>query len=72
MQGLSIIWLKMSHFTRSVSEHGKCGKKLKLSPVGVHSCAVWVFLVVAMATTCENLSKNRKISIFCNFCNTYL
>ena len=67
MQGLSIIWLKMSHFTRSVSEHGKCCKKSKLSPVGVHSCAVWVFLVVAMATTGENSSKTEKNQHFLHF-----
>ena len=63
MQDLSIIWLKMSHFTRTVSDHGKCGTKLKLSPVEVHSCAVWVFLVVAMATRGENLSKTEKKEI---------
>ena len=67
MQGLSIIWLKMSHFTRSVSDHGKCGTKLMLSPVGVYSCAVWVFLVVAMATRGENLSKTEKNQHFLHF-----
>ena len=35
MQSLSPIWLKMSHFIRSVSDHGKCVIKLKLSTGGL-------------------------------------
>ena len=50
MQSLSTILLKMSHFIRSVSDHGKCGIILKLSTVGVHSFVFRKFSVVAMAT----------------------
>ena len=31
MRSLSTIWLKMSHFVRSVSDNGTCSIKLKLS-----------------------------------------
>ena len=31
MQSLSTIWLKMSHFIRSVSYHGKCGIESKVN-----------------------------------------
>ena len=50
MRSLSTIWLKMSHFIRSVSDHVKCGIILKLPTVGVHSCVFRKFSVVAMAT----------------------
>ena len=54
VRGLSTIWRKMSHFIRSVSDHGKCGTKLKLLTVEVHLCVVWEFSVVAMATAVKN------------------
>ena len=38
IRSLCTILLKMSHFIRSVSDHGKCGIILKLSTVGVYSC----------------------------------
>ena len=54
---LSTIWLKMSHFIKSVLDQVKCGTKLKLSTVEVYSCVVWEFSVVAMATAVKNESK---------------
>ena len=62
MQCLLTIWLKISHFIRSVLDHGKYGTKLKLLPMEVYSCVVCEFLVVAMKTTA------KKIHIFCKFC----
>ena len=56
---LSTIWLKMCHFFRSGSDHGKCGVKLKLSTVGVHSCVFLVVSLVAMPTGAENYSKTE-------------
>ena len=50
MRGLFTIWLKMSHFIISVSDQGKCGTKLKLSTVEVHSRVIWELSVVSMAT----------------------
>ena len=38
MRSLSTIWLKLSHFIKSLSDHGKCSIILKLSTVGDHSC----------------------------------
>ena len=60
MWSLSTKLLKMSHFIRSVSDHGKCGIKLKLPTVGVHWCVFWEFAVVAMATAVMNKSKTAK------------
>ena len=40
MQCLLTIWLKMSHFIRSVLDHGKCGAKLNLFPLEVNSSVV--------------------------------
>ena len=54
MQCLLTIWLKMSHFIRSVLDHGKYSTKLKLFPLEVNSSLVWEFLVVAMATAVKN------------------
>ena len=42
---LSTVWPKMSYFIRSVSDHGKCRIKLKISTVGVHSCVCWEFSI---------------------------
>ena len=56
----STIWLKMRHFIRSVSDHGLCGIKLKLSPVGVHLSVVLLVSVVAVATGSKNLSKKEQ------------
>ena len=67
MRSLSTIWLEMSHFIRSVSDHGKCSIILKLSTVGVHSCVFWKFSVVAMATGAKNWSKTEENGLFCNF-----
>ena len=50
----------MYHFFRSMSDHDICGIKLKLSTVGVHSCAVLVVSVVAMATGAKNKSKTEE------------
>ena len=50
MRSLSTMWLKMSHLIRSVSDHGKCGIKLKVPTMEVHSCVVVVLSDVAMAT----------------------
>ena len=44
----------MCHSFRSGSGHDKCGIKLKLSTVGVHSCVVLVVSLVAMATAAKN------------------
>ena len=55
MQCLLTIWLKMSHFIRSVLDFGKCGTKLKLLPLEVYSYVVWEFPVVAMATTVKKI-----------------
>ena len=60
MMCFSTIWLKMSQFIRSVSDHGLCGIKLKLSPVGVHLSVVLLGSVVAMATRSKNLSKKEE------------
>ena len=38
-------------------DHGKCGIKLKLSVMRVHSCVVLVVSVVAMPTGVRNQSK---------------
>ena len=54
MWRISTIWLQMSHFIRSESDHGKCGIILKLPTVGVHLCVFWQFSVVAMATGAKN------------------
>ena len=54
MRSLSTIWLKMSHFIRSVSDYGKYGIILKLLTLGVHLCAFGKFSVVAMATGAQN------------------
>ena len=70
MWSLSILWLQMSHFIRSVSDHGKCSIKLKLSNVRVHSHVIWEFSVVAMATGDKNLSKQGKMVIFVILCDT--
>ena len=53
-QSLSTIWLNMSHFIRSVSNHDECGIKLKLLMVGVDLGVFWEFSVVAMATGARN------------------
>ena len=57
---LSTIWLQISHFIRSVSDHGKCGIELNLPTVGVYSCVFWEFSVIAMATALMNMSKTEK------------
>ena len=67
MRSLSTIWLKMSHFIRSVSDHVKCGIIVKLPTVGVHSCVFWNFSVVAIATGAKIFIKNRGKWSFCNF-----
>ena len=54
MRSLSTIWLQMSHFIRSVSDHGNCGIILKLPTVGVHPCVFGTFSVVAMAMGAKN------------------
>ena len=51
VQCLLTIWLKMSHYIRSVLDHGKCGTKMKLLPLEVCSCVVWEFSVVAIETS---------------------
>ena len=44
MQCLLTLWLKMSHFIRSVLNHGKCGTRLKLLPlVSLFICGVGIF-----------------------------
>ena len=60
MWSLSTIWLKKSHFIGSVSDHGKCGIKLKFPTVEVHLCIFWEFSVVAMAAAVMNKSKTAK------------
>ena len=57
----------MCHFFRSVSDHGKCGIKLKLSTVGVHLSVVLIDSVVAMATGAktQEFIKNRGIFVIC-------
>ena len=67
MRSLSTIWLKMSHFIRSVSDHAKCSIILKLSTVGVHSCVFGNFSVIDMATGAKNQSKTEENDLFCNF-----
>ena len=51
VQCLLTIWLKMSHFIRSVLDHGKCGTKMKLLALEVYSCVAWEFSVVAIETS---------------------
>ena len=69
MQCLSKIWLKMSHFIRSVSDHGKYDIKFKVSIMGVHSCVVMVVTVLAIKREPKFNQKQRKMFIFSNFCN---
>ena len=50
----------MCQFSRSLSDHGKCGIKLKLSPVEFHSYVVLLVSVVAIATVAKNQSKTQE------------
>ena len=47
---LTFLYINLHIFFRSVSDHCKCGIRLKLSAVVIHSCLVLVVSVVAMAT----------------------
>ena len=61
VQCLLTIWLKMSHFIRSVLDHGKCGTKMKLSPLEVYSCVA----SVGIFSSCHR-NKLRKSTFFVN------
>ena len=45
----------------SVTDHGKCGIKSKLSTLGVHSCVVLVVSVVAMGMGAKDKSKIKSV-----------
>ena len=70
MRSLSTIWLKMSRLIRSVSDHGKCGIKLKVSTMEVHSCVVVVLSMLPWQRKPRCNQKQRKNGHFCNLCDT--
>ena len=62
----------MCHLSRSESDHGKCGIKLKLSTVDVHLRVVVVVSLVAMAMGAKNYTEIEESGHFLNMCDTYV